>query len=87
VKKIELHEATERLAEYVKRIDEEPAIIVHEGIALAALLPLENVDYETVELSTNAKFIEILERSRAQYKKAGGISSEEMRRQFGDGRQ
>jgi antitoxin (DNA-binding transcriptional repressor) of toxin-antitoxin stability system len=87
LKKIELHEATESLAEYVKRIEEEPAIIVHKGVALAALIPLDNVDYETVELSTNAKFIEILERSRDRYQKEGGISSEEMRRQFGDVRQ
>jgi hypothetical protein len=82
-----LHEATESLAEYVKRIEEEPTIIVHKGVALAALIPLDHVDYETVELSTNTKFIEMLERSRDRYQKEGGISSEEMRRQFGDARQ
>jgi antitoxin (DNA-binding transcriptional repressor) of toxin-antitoxin stability system len=87
VKKIELHEATESLAEYVKRIEEEPVIIVHKGVALAALMPLDNVDYETVELSTNPKFIEMLERSRARYQKEGGLSSEEMRRKLGGGRQ
>ena len=84
MKKIELHEATESLAEYVKHIEEEPLIIVHKGVALAAIVPLDNMDYETVELSTNPKFIEILERSRARYQKEGGISSEEMKRKFGD---
>jgi antitoxin (DNA-binding transcriptional repressor) of toxin-antitoxin stability system len=87
VKKIELDEATESLAEYVKRIEEEPSIIVHKGVALAALIPLDNVDYETVQLSTNSKFIEILERSRARYQKEGGISSEEMRRKLQDEKQ
>jgi antitoxin (DNA-binding transcriptional repressor) of toxin-antitoxin stability system len=84
VRKVELHEATDSLAEYVRRIEEEPVIIVHKGVALAALIPLDNVDYETVQLSTNPKFIELLERSRARFRKEGGISSAEMRRKFGE---
>lgn len=83
MKKLELHEATESLAEYVKRVEDEPVIIVHKGVALAALIPLSDVDYETVELSTNPKFIAMLERSRARHKAEGGISSEEVRRRFG----
>jgi len=43
---------------------------------------VENIDYETVALSTDPGFIEILEKSRAQLKKEGGISHEEMRREF-----
>jgi hypothetical protein len=37
VKKIELTKATEALAEYVKTIEGEPMVIVHRGLALAAL--------------------------------------------------
>jgi hypothetical protein len=85
VNKIELDDATESLAEYVKRLQEEPLIIVHKGVALAAVVPLDNMDYESVELSTNPRFIEILERSRARYRKEGGISSEDMKKQFGEG--
>jgi hypothetical protein len=85
VNKIELDDATESLAEYVKCLQEEPLIIVHKGVALAAVVPLDNMDYESVELSTNPRFIEILERSRARYRKEGGISSEDMKKQFGEG--
>jgi antitoxin (DNA-binding transcriptional repressor) of toxin-antitoxin stability system len=77
---IELKDATESLAEYVKRMEDEPVIIVHKGVALAVLAPLGNTDYESVELSTNPKFIEMLERSRASYRETGGISAEEMKK-------
>ena len=82
MKKIELNEATEPLAEYVKRIEGNSVVITFKGVALAALVPLDNVDYETVSLSTNPEFIEILEQSRKRYREQGGISSEEMRRLF-----
>ena len=80
MKTLELKDAIESLAEYVKRIEEEPVIIVHKGMALAALVPLGNVDYETVELSTNPKFIEMLEQSRARFHEEGGVPSAVMRR-------
>ena len=39
MKTLELQEATESLAAYVKHIEDEPVIIVHKGVALAALVP------------------------------------------------
>ena len=53
MKKIELTKATEALAEYVKTIEGEPVVIVHRGFALAALVPLSNMDYESIELANN----------------------------------
>lgn len=44
---------------------------------------LESVDVETIALSINPRFLEIIENSRARYKSEGGISSEEMRRRLG----
>jgi hypothetical protein len=56
----------------------------YKGIALAALVPMDNADYETVSLSTNPEFIALLERSRTRGRKEGGISTEEMRKRFAD---
>jgi len=77
---IELNDATEPLAEYVKRIADESVIIAHKGVALAVLAPVGDTDYESVALSSNPKFIEMLERSRKRLREEGGLSSEDMRR-------
>jgi len=77
---IELKDATEPLAEYVKRMEGEPVTIVHKGVPLAVLVPAGNDDYESVQMSTNPEFIAILERSRARGREEGGFSTEEMRK-------
>jgi hypothetical protein len=50
---------------------------------LAASMAIENADWETISLSNNPKFLEILERSRKRPREEGGISSDEMRRRSG----
>lgn len=82
MKKIELTKATEALAEYVKNIEEEPVVIIHRGFALAALVPLGNMDYESIELANNPKFLAILEEARASYVRAGGVPGEEVKKMF-----
>jgi hypothetical protein len=57
-------------------------MITFRGVALAALVPFNNIDYETVSLSTNPEFIETLEQSRKRVREEGGIFSEEMRQFF-----
>jgi antitoxin (DNA-binding transcriptional repressor) of toxin-antitoxin stability system len=84
MKKIELTEATRPLAEYVKEMDGQSVMIMYQGVALAALVPMDNADYETVSLNTNPEFIAMLERSRARGRKKGGISTAEMRKMFED---
>jgi antitoxin (DNA-binding transcriptional repressor) of toxin-antitoxin stability system len=82
VKMIELTKATEPLAEYVKTIEGEPVVIVHRGFALAALVPLDNMDYESLELANNPQFLAILAEARASYAREGGVSSEEVKKMF-----
>jgi hypothetical protein len=84
MKKIELTDATKPLAENVKEMDGQAVMIMYKGIALAALVPKDNADYETVSMSTNPEFIALLERSRARGRQEGGISTEEMRKRFAD---
>lgn len=83
MKIVEIAEAQATLAEYASGLTEEPVIITSNGQPIAALVTLENVDMETISLSTNPKFIELIERSRAQRRSEGGISSIEMRRRLG----
>ena len=80
---VEIAEAQATLAEYASDLTEEPVIITHDGRPIAALVTLENIDLETISLSTNPKFIELIERSRARRRSESGISSTEMRRRLG----
>ena len=79
---IEKAEATAPLAEYMTGVKKEPVIVTRKGKPIAALVPLENADLETVSLSTSRKFLKLIERSCTRQRTEGGISSDEMRRRL-----
>jgi prevent-host-death family protein len=83
MKTVELDQATASLAEYARQVKNEPVLLTEHGHPVAALLSLENVDEESLSLSANPQFLEIIEQSRARLAAEGGISSDEMRRRFG----
>jgi prevent-host-death family protein len=83
MKTVELDQATASLAEYAREVKNEPVLLTEHGTPVAALLSLENVDEESLSLSANPQFLEIIEQSRARLAAEGGISSDEMRRRFG----
>jgi prevent-host-death family protein len=80
--KIELKKASEPLSKYIQKA-KHPVIVVKRGKPFAAVVPIRNADEETVSLSTNRKFLAIIERSRSRTKKEGAISSRELRRRLG----
>ena len=83
MKVLEKADATAPLAEYTADLDKEPVVITSSGKPIAALVSLDNMDLETVSLSINPKFLELIERSRSRHREQGGISSDEMRRKLG----
>jgi len=84
VKTIDLADATGSLAEYAKSVHDTPVIVTRDGRPMAALVPIENADLESVALANNPKFLEIIDRSRTRYRKEGGISSDKIREEFHD---
>ena len=82
MKVVDKNEATATLAEYAATVENDPLIVTSDGRPVAALVPIENADMETVSLSTNRSFIDLIERSRQRTKSEGGIPSDEMRRRF-----
>jgi prevent-host-death family protein len=82
MKTVEMAHATRPLADYARDVENEPVIVTDHGRPVAALMPVENADAETVSLSTNPKFLALIERSRRRQDAEGGISSDEMRRRL-----
>jgi PHD/YefM family antitoxin component YafN of YafNO toxin-antitoxin module len=83
MKLLELDQATASLAEYAREAKHDLVLLTEHGHPVAALLSLENMDAESLSLSTNSDFLEIIEQSRARLAAEGGISSDEIRRRFG----
>ncbi len=82
MKTLEMVKATEPLADYAKNISKGPVILTVEGRPVAALVSIENADWETISLSTNSEFIDLIDQSRAMQKAEGGISSAQMRQRL-----
>ena len=83
MKKLEVSQATDPLEQYVRDLNEEPMMLTMDGKPVAALVPIDNADLETVTLSTNPKFLALIERSRTRQRTEGGVTSMEIRRRLG----
>ena len=79
MKTLEIAQATAPLAEYARDVSKEPVIVTLDGKPIAALVSVENADWETIRLSTHPQFMALIEHSRARQEAEGGISSAEMR--------
>ncbi len=76
-------EATASLADYVDQAKNSPIVITRDNEPIAVLMLTEGVDLETVLLSINPKFREIIQRSRLRDRLEGRLSREAVRQMFG----
>jgi len=83
LKTIELAAATAPLAAYATELSEQPLVVTCRGTPIAVLLPVEDTDLETVSLSLDPAFNAMLQRSRVRQAAEGGLSLDEVRREFG----
>ena len=84
--KIEFKKASGPLSEYATKARKGPVVVYKAGKPFAAVIPIRNADEETLALSTNRKFLKIIETSRGRVKKEGAISARELRRRLGLGK-
>jgi prevent-host-death family protein len=73
MKTLEIKQATGDLASYATQVRSEPVVVTDHGKPVMALMPIDNTDLETVSLSTDPRFIALIERSRTLYKPGTGI--------------
>lgn len=83
MKTLKLSDITGSLSDIARKGLREPVLVTKRGKPVIALVPLAKYDdWESVSLSTNPKFLAIIERSAAAHKPGTGISTEEMRRRL-----
>ena len=83
MKTVDMAKATAPLAEYAQNLRRDPVILTRKGRPVAALVSIEDVDWETITLSSDPRFLELIERARERQRVEGGLSSAEMRRRLG----
>jgi hypothetical protein len=62
---------------------QEPLFLTKDGHTVAAVVPADDDDVESLLLSVNPKFQAILERSQRRLELEGGLSSADVRQRFG----
>lgn len=83
MKKLAKGKATGSLADYVDALGTGTLVVTSNGRPVAALVSLENVDAETLAMSTSPEFLQLIERSRRTHRSQGGRSPKDMRRRLG----
>jgi len=78
VKRLRLSSAVRPLADYVADFRDETVVLTEGNRAVAAIVPLKNVDRESLALSQHPEFLELIARSRAEFAAGRTLSLEEM---------
>ncbi len=85
MKNIELTQATNSLEHYGRELEKEPLVLTDGGHAIAALLPFDDANLESMALSLNPAFNAIIERTRQEYRNGASLSAEDVRRELDQG--
>jgi len=72
-------ESLKPLVEYPKELGEDVLVFTSNKQPIAAMLPLRNVDKESLALSCHPDFIELIEKVRAEFEAGKTLSLEKMK--------
>jgi antitoxin (DNA-binding transcriptional repressor) of toxin-antitoxin stability system len=78
MKTLALSTAVRSLAEYASELDDEVVLLTKRNRPFAAIVPLRNVDRESLALSTHPGFLALIARSRHEVAAGKTLSFEEM---------
>ena len=82
MKTIKLSEASRPLAEYAADLRDEIVVLTERNRPVAAIVPLKKTDRESLALSAHPGFLNIIERSRADFRGGRTISLEAMKNEL-----
>ena len=80
---IEISTASRSLADYTSELNDDFVVLTSNSKPVAAIISLKNVDPESLALSTNAEFLEIIEQARRECVAGHTISLSTMREELG----
>lgn len=83
MKTIEISTASRTLAEYTNEITDGFVLLTSNHKPVAALVSLQGVDPESLALSTNREFLEIIARARQEFAAGETISLDSMKHELG----
>jgi len=79
MKSIEVSKASKSLSDYAKELNEQILVITSNKKPIAALVSLKNIDEESLSLSSNSEFMEIIQAARAEIQSGKKLSLTEMK--------
>jgi len=82
VKVIEIDNATEPLSTYAKDLSNDVLVLISNKEPVAVLIHLGGMDKESLALSINREFMDIIERSREEIRQGKMLSLSEMKEEF-----
>ncbi|MBI1848347.1 MAG: hypothetical protein HY294_10020 [Candidatus Rokubacteria bacterium] len=86
MKRIELSSAVRPLADYAADLRDEILVLTERNRAVVAVVPLKNVDRETLALSHHSEFLQLIEEARAEIAAGRTLSLQDMKRAVLPGR-
>lgn len=81
MKTIELSTATKPLSEYAKEFNDGTVILKLDGKVIAVVTAIKDIDSESLALSTNPEFLDIIQNARREFRAGKKLSLDEMKRE------
>ena len=83
MKTIDVSQATDSLGRYARALESEPLVLTDGGRPIAALMPIDEADLDSVALGTDPRFLALIERARAEHRSGAGLPPDAVRRELG----
>jgi antitoxin (DNA-binding transcriptional repressor) of toxin-antitoxin stability system len=82
VKTIKLSNASRPLTEYAAELGDDVLVLTERNRPVVAVVPLKGVDLESLALSSNTEFLELIARSRTEIQRGQTLTLSEMKKAF-----
>ncbi len=79
MKTVSIRKASRSLGQYASELKDDIVVVTKGRRPVAALVPLKNVDRESLALSSSPEFLEIIRRSRAEIASGKALSLAEVK--------